>query len=150
MKGYVKQLTALIFTLILFYVVNLVISQLLKSEAFVSDAAAWSYKMVDAIEFAKLNANQALKFSVEKTATELGITDLSIFLQNEQQKANFLGNLTENFNPSLKYSEVDVLVSVNSIEIKDNKITIETVIYSVTPERQVETPYILTYPIQKA
>lgn len=150
MKGYSSSLVFGVVSLALIYILNYFMSVTFYGEQEISDRIANSYKTQNAMEFAKLNAKQTLRFSIERTKEELGIVDLTIILQDEQQKMNFLEKLKENFDPSLKYSEIEVSTTVESLSVKDNDVIVEIVILSITPERQVKVPYTLKYPIQKA
>ncbi|MBS3054872.1 MAG: hypothetical protein J4452_00060, partial [Candidatus Aenigmarchaeota archaeon] len=67
MKGYTELLLGWFFMLIVFVLVNWYLSTRLYFESGISDIAGQSYKMINAIEFAKLNSQQSLKFAVQKT-----------------------------------------------------------------------------------
>ena len=72
-KAYVSLLIGFFVAIVLFYTINAVVSKLLSDTAQVSDDIALTYKIIDISEFIKLNAQQALKFSINKTAEQMNI-----------------------------------------------------------------------------
>ena|SRR5438309_7724221 len=129
-KGYVSLLIGFFVAIILFYTINAVVSKLLSDSAQVSDDIAVTYKIIDISEFIKLNAQQALKFSINKTAEQMNI-NISDIKTDDTLRQLFLGNLTKNFDPSLithMYisQNIDFDVKVDSISID----TLSSVIYA--------------------
>jgi ribosome-associated translation inhibitor RaiA len=121
MKGFVQMLAGLVFMFVVFYVVNWYLSANMKREIAVADIAADSYKIINAIEFAKMNAKQNLKFSVQKTLKDMKI-DASNVKTDSSLREKFIENLKKNYSPTFNFGEADVSVSVKSIEIKDSKV----------------------------
>jgi hypothetical protein len=145
-KGYIQMVFAFVLILVVFIIVNWYLSSLFSTEIFVSDVIADSYKMINAIEFAKLNAKQALKFSVDKTADDMKI-DLASVASNRQTKQEFLKELEKNYDPDLKYSEVPVSVSVKALDIKNGKVLASLDISSSSEYRRAELEIDLSHTI---
>jgi len=120
-KGYVDLLIGWFFMLIVFILANWYLSTRLYFESGISDVAGQTYKMINAVEFAKLNSQQALKFAVQKTEKELQVSASEI-RSNSQLQSIFLDRLKKNYNPSHDYSEVEVSVTLLSVSIDENKV----------------------------
>jgi len=116
MKGYIKMLVAFIMILVIFFVVDFFLASRLYTECEVSDAVALSYKMTNAVEFTKLNAKQALEFSINKTVGNLNITNMTDLITNNTLRQQFLDELNETFNPSMLDRidmDIDITVSLD-------------------------------------
>ncbi len=98
MKGFTKYLVGFIAVIIIFVVVDFVLASSLNRECDFSDYASKSYNLINKIEFAKLNAKQALKFSFEKTLSDMSIT-LDDLKNDDSLRQTFLENLNGNFDP---------------------------------------------------
>ncbi|MEM3830535.1 MAG: hypothetical protein QXS48_01500 [Candidatus Aenigmatarchaeota archaeon] len=98
MKGYVKYLAGFVVVLVIFVLVDFFLASRLSQECEFSDYVSRVYNLINKIEFAKLNAKQALKFSFEKTLSDMGITfdDLK---NDDSLRQTFLERLNENFDP---------------------------------------------------
>src|SRR5438876_8109486 len=120
-KGYVSLLIGFFVAIVLFYTINAVVSKLLSDTAQVSDDIALTYKIIDISEFIKLNAQQALKFSINKTAEQMNI-NINDIKTDQGLRQDFLGNLSSIFDPSLIThlyisQDIDFNVTVKSIDI---------------------------------
>ena len=135
MKGYMDLLFGFFFMLITFVLVNYYLGVRLNDEVGVSDIAGETYKMIDAIEFAKINSQQSLKFAVLKTEKELQLNPSDV-QRNNQLQTIFLDRLKKNYNPSLDYSDVDVSVTVMSLSVDGNQIVANNYFISSTESRQ--------------
>ncbi|MFH0710995.1 MAG: hypothetical protein V1944_00285 [Candidatus Aenigmatarchaeota archaeon] len=135
MKGYMDLLLGWFFMLIIFVLVNWYLSTRLYFESGISDIAGQTYKMIDAIEFAKLDSQQALKFAVEKTKKELHASDADI-QYNDQLQSTFISKLKNYYNPSHDYSDVDVSVTVLSISVDGNFIVASNSFSALSESRQ--------------
>jgi len=133
MKGYIGLLLGWFFMLIIFVLVNWYLSTRLYFETGVSDVAGQTYKMINAIEFAKINSQQNLKFAVQKTEKELLLNPG--FQNNDQLKTIFLDRLKKNYYPSHDYSDVDVSISVISLSIEDNFVIAKNSFSSISESR---------------
>jgi hypothetical protein len=132
MKGYMALLLGWFFMLIIFILVNWYLSTRLYFETGVSDMAGETYKVINGIEFAKLNSQQALKFAVQKTEKELHISSTEI-QNNYQLQTIFLDRLKKNYNPSEDYSDVEVSVTVLSLNLEGDKV-VSSNYFSATSE----------------
>jgi hypothetical protein len=134
-KGYVELLLGWFFMLIVFVLVNWYISARIYYEAGTSDVAGQTYKLIDAIEFAKINSQQNLKFAVQKTENDLKLSQSDI-LNNKQDQATFLNKLKDNYYPSQDYSDVDVSITLNSLKIDGNYVVASNSFSSITDQRE--------------
>jgi hypothetical protein len=98
MKGFTKYLVGFLVVIVIFVVVDYVLASSLNRECDFSDYTSKAYNLINKIEFAKLNAKQALKFSFEKTLSDMSIT-LDDLKNDDSLRQTFLENLNENFNP---------------------------------------------------
>ncbi|MCS7106228.1 MAG: hypothetical protein NZ942_02850 [Candidatus Aenigmarchaeota archaeon] len=112
MKGYVKYLAGFIAVIVIFAAVNFFLASMLSRECDFSDYISRAYILINKIEFAKLNAKQALQFSFQKTLSEMGIR-IDDLKNDDNLRQNFLEKLNESFNPqpieaSLKVEKVSL------------------------------------------
>jgi len=98
MKGFTKYLVGFLVVIVIFVVVDYVLASSVNQECDFSDYASKAYNLINKIEFAKLNAKQALKFSFEKTLSDMSIT-LDDLKNDDSLRQTFLENLNETFNP---------------------------------------------------
>jgi len=142
MKGYAEILVGWVLMLVIFVVVNSYLTTRITSDVSISDAVADSYRVVNAIELAKLNAKQDLKFSIEKTKKDLKIVKI-------ENKEEFLKKLKTNFHHSHEFSEVDVSVLMNSIEIKDGSKVVANCTFIASSEfRKAFSTVFITQPLE--
>lgn len=140
MKGFADILMGWVVMLVIFLIVNSYLTIRLKSDVFISDVVADSYRMINAIEFAKLNAKQDLEFSIEKTKKDLKINSIT-------NKEDFLKKLKTNFHPSHEFSEVDVFVLVNSIKIDGSNIVANITFAASSDFRKSISTVFITQPL---
>lgn len=134
MKGYIQLLMGFIVMVIFFAMVFGYLYVRKDKEIFTSDAVAEPYKIIDAIEFTKLNIKQDIAFSIEKTKQDLGLTTVDA---NKQK--SFLDRFKSNFHPSQEFSDVDVSISVNSIDLTNSKLTVDATIVSSSEFEKAES-----------
>lgn len=98
MKGFTKYLVGFVVVLVIFILVDFFLASMLSQECEFSDYVSGAYNLINKIEFAKLNAKQALKFSFEKTLSDMSITfdDLK---NDDSLRQTFLERLNESFDP---------------------------------------------------
>jgi len=117
---WIKLLVGFVFVLIMFMVVDYFLAKSLQRECIVSDRVALSYKMIDMVEFAKLNAKQAFKFAINKSAEELGMSsesDLKMCTGDNTFDCNFPDESSCNSNLCCKWDGSScVKKSCNEIE----------------------------------
>jgi len=146
MKGYTELLLGWFFMLIVFVLVNWYLSTRLYFESGISDIAGQSYKMINAIEFAKLNSQQSLKFAVQKTEKDLQLKPSDI-LNNNQLQSTFLDKLKRNYNPSHDYSDVEVSVTVLSVSIDGDRVVANNSFSSTSESRKAGLITAITVPL---
>lgn len=140
MKGYAEILMGWVIMLVIFIIVNSYLTIRMQSDVFISDAVADSYRMINAIEFAKLNLKQDLKFSIEKTKQDMKTDKIT-------DGEKFLTSLKANFHPSHSYSEVDVSVSLNSVKIEESKIMANMTLVASSEFRKAYSTVFITQPL---
>lgn len=143
MKGYANLLMGWVIMLIIFFLVNGYLQTRFKTEVFVTDAVAENYKMINDIEFTKLNIKQDINFSIQKTKQ-----DLKILMIDETNQKLFLDKFKSNFHPSQEFSDIDVSISVNSIELTNSKLIANTTIISSSTFKKAESDVIFISPIE--
>ena len=146
MKGYMNLLLGFFMMLIVFAIVNWYLSTRLYFESGVSDLAGQTYKMINAIEFGKINSQQSLKFAIQKTEKDLHVTSQEL-LQNTQIQPAFLDKLKKNYNPSLDYSDVDVSVTVLSLTIETDRIIASNLFSATSESRSASLTADITAPL---
>lgn len=146
MKGYVELLLGWLLVLILYVSVSYYVDARLKYETKTSDAGAQTYQAINAIEFAKLNSQQALKFSVQQTEKDLQLK-FSDIQNNNQLQSGFLDRLKKNYNPSQDYSDVDVSVTVLSLSIDVDKVVARNQIESSSQYQKISVVADITSPL---
>jgi len=141
MKGYAEILMGWVLMLVIFVIVNSYLTTRMTADVSISDAVADSYRVIDAIEFAKLNVKQDLKFSIEETKKDLKIVTIG-------NKEEFLKKLKANFHPSHGFSEVDVSVLVNSINIDGSNLVANITFASSSDFRKALSTTFITQPLE--
>jgi len=138
MKGYVKFLAAFIVVIIVFVAVDFILASNLNRECQVSSEVSKAYRIINAIEFAKLNALQALNFSFNKTLTDMGIS-ASNLKTDPNLRQNFLEELKKNFESCkdpLSFAEIAASVELNSL---DFDVSLSKVVADITIEAHDST-----------
>jgi len=135
-KGYVKIAMAIIFMLVLYVIVNYIIAQSLNREINISDKVSQFYRMVNAVEVTRAHSTQLLGHSVQAAKDDLGIGDVNEIKSDVDLKNDFIQKVKEYFHPSLSYSNVDIDIKVDSIDVEDSRIisTLNLEIVHLNPE----------------
>jgi len=135
-KGFANYAAAIIFMLIVFVLVNYIISQSLNREISISDYTSQLYKMINSAEAVRVHSTQLLKISVGAAKQDLTINDINLIKNDGNLKNQFLDKVKSYFHPSLSYSNADISINVISVDIEGTKIVskIEVQIESLNPE----------------
>ena len=121
-KGYVKLAMAIIFMLVLYVIVNYILAQLLNSEIVVSDKISQIYRMINAVEVARAHSTHVLGLSTQAAKDDLDIEDFDEIKNDIDLKNNFIEKIKEYFHPSVSYSNVDIGIKVDSVDVEDSRV----------------------------
>ena len=147
MKGYVQETVGIAAIILLMIGASYYYGQRISTEKKVSDRIAATYEIINSVEFAKMNAEQSMKFAVEKTKKDLGIKTLA----DASLRKSILETLKKNLDLSYPYASPDTEVRVDlvSLNFENNKIMVKINIIatSTTSPAFVQSYYTVSYPL---
>jgi len=143
MKAYTTLLIGWVVLFIIFVIGNGYLQGRFKTEIFVSYVGTDFYKTINSIEFAKLNVKQDIDFSIQKTKQ-----DLKILMIDENNQKLFLDKFKSNFHPSHQFSDEDVSIVIDSIDLTDSKLKVDATIISTSEYKKAESKVQFINPVE--